>query len=70
MQVTDAIAARRALMGPFAVFFLVLSSGLVSPHAYAAIDCETKYANSGAYPADPQCPLNAASSDFGMPMQQ
>ncbi|AFT88738.1 RHS repeat-associated core domain-containing protein [Paraburkholderia phenoliruptrix] len=65
MQVTDAIAGRRALMRPFAVFFLVLSSGLVSPHAYAAIDCETKYANSGAYPADPQCPLNAASADFG-----
>ena len=65
MQVTDAIAARRALMRPFAVFFLVLLSGLVSPHACAAIDCETKYANSGAYPADPQCPLNAASADFG-----
>jgi len=65
MQVTDAIAGRRALMRPFVVFFFVLLSGVVSPHAHAAIDCDPKYANSGAYPSDPQCPLNAASADFG-----
>ncbi|MFM0472616.1 DUF6531 domain-containing protein [Paraburkholderia strydomiana] len=65
MQVTDAIAGRRALMRPFVLFFFALLSGFVSPHAHAAIDCETRYINSGAYPADPQCPLNAASADFG-----
>jgi len=65
MQVNDDLAGQRALMRPFVLFFFILFSGLVSPHARAAIDCQTRYINSGAYPGDPQCQLNAASADFG-----
>lgn len=63
MQVSDALAARRALLRPFVVFLFVVLSWLVAPHAHAA-DCDTLYARSGAYPADPACPLQAASADY------
>ncbi|MFM0055850.1 DUF6531 domain-containing protein [Paraburkholderia phytofirmans] len=64
MQVTDAFAARRALLRPFVLFFFVLLSWFVVPHARAT-ECSTLYVKSGAYPADPRCPLQAASADFG-----
>ncbi|MFM0176716.1 DUF6531 domain-containing protein, partial [Paraburkholderia sediminicola] len=64
MQVTDACAARRALLRPFVLFLFVLLSWFVVPHARAT-ECSTLYAKAGAYPADPRCPLQAASADFG-----
>lgn len=65
MQVTVAFAVRHALMRPFVLLLFVLLSWFVVPRAQATVDCETKYMNGGAYPADPQCPLNASSADFG-----
>jgi RHS repeat-associated protein len=64
MQVTDALAARRALLRPFVLFFFLLISWFVVPHAHA-VECSTLYIKAGAYPADPKCPMQAASADFG-----
>ncbi|MEC5404059.1 DUF6531 domain-containing protein [Paraburkholderia sp. MPAMCS5] len=66
MQVIDAFARRRALLRPFVLSFLVLLSWLISPHAQAAVDCETKYMNVGAFPGDPKCAINAQSADYGL----
>ncbi|MDR6492494.1 RHS repeat-associated protein [Paraburkholderia terricola] len=64
MQFSDAFAARRALLRPFVLFFFVMLSWFVAPHA-RAVDCDSRYASSGAYPADPMCPVQAAAADFG-----
>ncbi|MFM0309233.1 DUF6531 domain-containing protein [Paraburkholderia sp. RL17-383-BIF-A] len=65
MQVSDALAVRRALLRPFVLFFVVLLSWFVAPHARANDYCNSRYIAAGAYPADPQCPLKAAAADFG-----
>ncbi|HEX7910987.1 MAG TPA: RHS repeat-associated core domain-containing protein [Paraburkholderia sp.] len=62
MQVTDALTARRALLRPFVLFFFVLLSWFMAPHARA--DCSSDYASNGAYPTDPSCGLLAASATF------
>ncbi|HEX3636282.1 MAG TPA: DUF6531 domain-containing protein, partial [Paraburkholderia sp.] len=64
MHSIDAVAARRALSRPFVLFFFALLSWFVTPHAQAGA-CDSRYAAAGAYPADPQCPLKAATADFG-----
>ncbi|MFM0027625.1 DUF6531 domain-containing protein [Paraburkholderia madseniana] len=63
MRSIDALAARRALLRPFVLFFLAMLSWFVAPNALA--DCDTRYIAAGAYPASPQCPLKAAAADFG-----
>lgn len=60
----DAFAARRALSRPFVLFFLVLLSWFLTPFAHAGA-CDSRYASAGAYPADPQCQIKAATADFG-----
>ncbi len=61
-----AIAGRMRSPARVVVLFLfMLLSWFIAPHSHAATDCDSKYLNSGAYPADPLCPLNAASADFG-----
>ncbi|MGF6770377.1 RHS repeat-associated protein [Paraburkholderia sp. GAS199] len=64
MQSVDAVLARRACARPFIVLFFMLLSWFAAPQA-RALECSTLYALSGAYPADPQCPLKAASANFG-----
>ncbi|MFL9889239.1 DUF6531 domain-containing protein, partial [Paraburkholderia agricolaris] len=64
MHTIDALTARRVLLRPFVLFFFVLLSWFVTPHAHA-VECPSRYAASGAYPADPMCPLKAAAADFG-----
>ncbi|MFM0607128.1 DUF6531 domain-containing protein [Paraburkholderia sediminicola] len=64
MHSIDALAARRALLRPFVLFFFVLMSWFVAPHARA--DCADAYAANGAYPTDPSCPLQSATASFGM----
>ena len=63
MRSIDALAARRALLRPFVLFFFVMLSWFAAPNALA--DCDTRYIAAGAYPASPQCPLKAAAADFG-----
>ncbi|WP_408328840.1 RHS repeat-associated core domain-containing protein [Paraburkholderia strydomiana] len=68
MSTFDAAAAMCRTRSPVRLFFLlllVLLSWFIAPHAHAATDCDSKYMNAGAFPADPLCPLNAASADFG-----
>ncbi|WP_246217115.1 DUF6531 domain-containing protein [Paraburkholderia panacisoli] len=50
---------------PLFMFLVALLLWFIAPHVHAATDCDSKYLNSGAYPADPMCPLNAAAADFG-----
>lgn len=64
MYFIDALTARRVLLRPFVLLFFVMLSWFVAPRANAA-DCPSRYAASGAYPADPMCPLKAAAADFG-----
>ncbi|RFU46442.1 hypothetical protein D0B32_15530, partial [Paraburkholderia sp. DHOC27] len=47
------------------LLLFVLLSWFAAPRAHAQIDCDSKYAKAGAYPADPTCPLKAAAADFG-----
>jgi RHS repeat-associated protein len=46
------------------LFILALLLWFIAPHAHAQSNCDSKYAASGVYPADPLCPLQAASADF------
>ncbi|ACD21359.1 RHS repeat-associated core domain-containing protein [Paraburkholderia phytofirmans] len=62
MQVTDGIAARRALLRPFILSFFMLLSWFVVPHAHA--ECFDDYVSNGAYPTDPNCGFLAASANF------
>ncbi|AXL50736.1 YD repeat protein [Paraburkholderia caffeinilytica] len=64
MRLIDALAARRALLRPFVLFFFVLISWFAAPHA-RAMECPMAYAKAGAFPTDPQCSLKAAAADFG-----
>ncbi|WP_244305874.1 DUF6531 domain-containing protein [Paraburkholderia lacunae] len=64
MQSIDAFAARRALSRSFVLFLFLLVSWFAAPHA-RAIECPSAYAEAGAFPTDPLCPLKAASADFG-----
>ncbi|SIT35470.1 YD repeat protein (fragment) [Paraburkholderia ribeironis] len=68
MSTLDPAATMWRTRLPVRFFFLVLFvllSWFIAPHAHAATDCESKYINAGAFPADPKCPLQAASADFG-----
>ncbi|MFM0560210.1 RHS repeat-associated core domain-containing protein [Paraburkholderia sediminicola] len=62
MRSIDVFAARRALLRPVALFFFVLLSWFVAPHAHA--ECADDYASNGAYPTGPNCKLLAASATF------
>ncbi len=64
MRSIDAFAAHRALLRPFVLFFFLLMSWFVAPHAHA-IDCDSRYAAAGAYPTNPICPHIASGADFG-----
>ncbi|MFM0080388.1 DUF6531 domain-containing protein [Paraburkholderia sediminicola] len=65
MRSIDAVAARRALLRPFVLFFFVLMSWFVAPHAHAA-SCSEQYAAAGAYPGDPSCKFIANTGQLGM----
>ena len=62
MHFIDTLAARRVLLRPLVLFFFVLMSWFVAPHAYA--ECADDYAANGAYPTNPSCKLLAASASY------